>query len=134
MKMNTVKLGAGALLAAAFLMAGCETEPAGEADIVVTPPAATVPFGHSTTFVASGWFGYTWSLEHADWGFLSQHTGDRTTYTSTLNAGTNSAVGTNAFQILHCHGLARDTVRGTATNLQASATTAPQTDVYIKVQ
>jgi hypothetical protein len=128
MKMLSVVLSAGCLLAGAWLMTGCETHPASAADITVDPPAATVAFGQSVTFVASGWFGYTWSLSHPEWGYLSQHVGDTVVYASTLETNTV----TNAVQILHCKGLTRTNVSGTNTNVTETQTSAPSVDVYIK--
>jgi hypothetical protein len=128
MKMFIAVLGACSWLTVSFLIAGCDTEPANQAEINVSPPTARVAFGQSQTFSASGWFAYEWSLEHPEFGYLSQQSGDNTIYTSRV---TTNAAGTNTVQILHCRGAARSTVTGSDTNTQQSVTRPPQTDVYI---
>jgi hypothetical protein len=128
MRILTAVLGACAALAIGVLMAGCETEPASEADIIVSPPSATVAYGGSVEFVASGWHAYTWSLEHPTWGVLSRNEGNSTVYTSIAKA---DSLESNAVQVLHCKGVARSSVIGSGTNTQETVTAAPQTDVFI---
>ena len=69
---------------------GCETQPVTET-ISIDPQSATLHYGESVTFTASGGFDYTWSLSNTSLGTLSNTTGPTTTYTSLYNATTSGA-------------------------------------------
>ena len=60
------------------LLAGCEAEPADKAQITITPASATLAYGESVEFTATGWRDYTWSLQDASLGTLSRTKGDST--------------------------------------------------------
>ena len=100
MKPVIVTLCAVLSLALSLFCVGCETKSATEAEVLVDPPAITLKNGESATFTATGWHEYRWSLQHEDWGILSNKTGDRTVYTSISSASgvqtlTVTAVNTN---------------------------------------
>ena len=76
-----------AVVGAGILFSGCEVESVTASDVFIDPPAATLEIGQSREFVASGGYYYTWSLEHEEWGTLSERTGNRVVYTSRYDPG-----------------------------------------------
>jgi hypothetical protein len=121
----------GALAVGVGVLAGCETESAGKAEITVNPPSATVSRGQSVEFVASGWHDYTWELTNGDWGVLSRLTGDRTIYTSLYSPDSDATNGSSgrAIQILKAKGVGR--MQTTTTNEPVSTATVPLREVII---
>ena len=69
-------------LVAAVLYSGCES--AEDFSIDISPAYAEVTAtGQRVTLTASGWSGYTWSLEHEKWGYLTSQNGKTVTYVVT---------------------------------------------------
>jgi len=85
------------LAAAGIILTGCETESASENNVSISPSAVSIKLNQSVEFTASGGYDYTWSLSKESWGVLAARAGDKTTYTSRYNPGTNS---TASVQIL----------------------------------
>lgn len=67
-----------------------EAAPPGE--IYITPSEVTLSIGQSQTFSAWGGDEYGWSLKTETYGTLSTRIGERTTYTSLYDPGTNVVV------------------------------------------
>jgi len=95
------------------MLAGCEAEPADKAQITITPASATLAYGESVEFTATGWRDYTWSLQDASLGTLSRTKGDSTVFTS--RSTTN--------HISYIYATAQVAVSGGGTNATATTTT-----------
>lgn len=81
-----------ALLAAAILYVGCETESATSQLVSVSPVSTQLKSGQSQEFVASGASSYTWRLDNGSYGHLSASTGERVVYTSDYSRGESNNV------------------------------------------
>jgi hypothetical protein len=89
MKILLVSLTGLLVAAGCILFVGCEAESANQAGITISPASATLSYGESVEFTASGWRDYKWSLTDASLGTLSRTSGDSTIYTSRT---TNNAI------------------------------------------
>lgn len=79
------------LIAAVYIaVTGCETEPVGQSDLSISPNSVGIRKDQSVEFTASGGYEYTWDLDEESWGILSTRTGNKTTYISRYDPGTNN--------------------------------------------
>ena len=81
---------AAALVAAAALFSGCETESAATQTATVTPNYARLTKGQSVALSAAGGWNYRWSLSDDSYGYLDRPTGAKVTYTATKDGVTQT--------------------------------------------
>lgn len=77
---------------ASIIVAGCETEPAVDGLVSITPISTELRNGGTQAFEASGASNYKWSLQKGSYGYLSALSGDRVVYTSTYAGGSSNVV------------------------------------------
>lgn len=87
-------ISALSILVGVMLLAGCDVQvdSSRETTVVITPSAASISRNGTVDLVASQGANYKWSLEKEEWGNLSTRSGERTTYRSVYDPGTNSTV------------------------------------------
>lgn len=83
-------LGLLLIVGVSIAITGCEIESASSHGVSITPSSVGIREGETVEFTASGGYEYTWSLDEASWGLLSDKTGSKTIYTSRHNPGTNT--------------------------------------------
>lgn len=91
MNTKSALVAAVAGLVLVYLIAGCDSEPAGS-PLTINPTSATVHKGESVTFTVEGGYEYVWSIDNAAYGVLSNTRGSSTTYTSIYESSTNNIV------------------------------------------
>ena len=135
---KTITIPGLILIAAVYIVVtGCETEPVGQSDLSVSPNSVGIRKDQSVEFTASGGYEYSWNLKAGkeNWGVLSTRTGNKTTYTSRYDPGTNTLDVYQVLTVTSIIGGSTNSSSGSATAeayIEHLTTVTPTVSVYVE--